>query len=98
MKLDSRYGEYLPEYAHYFGRPLRLKKSMYVMTNSGNIFADELTNRMIDEADFNQSTCQISIYYKYAPDDYRLVVLFYVDECVYWYTPEELGEWFVNTL
>ena len=26
MKLESRYGEYFPEYAKYFGRPLRLKK------------------------------------------------------------------------
>ena len=26
VKLDIRYGEYFPEYANYFGRPLRLKK------------------------------------------------------------------------
>ena len=44
VKLDSRYGEYFPEYANYFGRPLRLKKSMYGMNNSGKIFADDLTN------------------------------------------------------
>ena len=33
VKLDIRYGEYFPEYAKYFGRPLRLNKSMYGMTN-----------------------------------------------------------------
>ena len=26
LRLYSRYGEYLPEYANYFGRPLRLNK------------------------------------------------------------------------
>ena len=37
MKLDSRYGEYFPEYYNYFGRPLILKKSVYGMNNSGNL-------------------------------------------------------------
>ena len=43
-KLGSRYGEYFPEYANYFGRTLRLNKSMYGMTNCGKLFSDELTN------------------------------------------------------
>ena len=86
MKLDSIYGEYFPEYANYFGRPLRLKKSMYGMTNNGKLFDDELTNCLIDEADFNQYKFQMSVYYNYAPDSYKLVVLYYVGDCVYWYT------------
>ena len=40
----------------------------------------------------------MSVYYKYAPDGSRLVVLYYVDECVYWYTYEELVKWFVDLL
>ena len=40
VKLDSRYVEYFPEYANYFGRTLRLKKYMYGMTNYRKIFAD----------------------------------------------------------
>ena len=43
VKLDSRYADYFPEYASYFGRALRLLKYMYGMTNSGNLFAYELT-------------------------------------------------------
>ena len=39
IKLDSRYTDYLPEYAKYFGRALRLLKSMYGMNNSGKLFA-----------------------------------------------------------
>ena len=40
---------------------------MYGMTNSGNLFSDELKEWLL-EADFIQSQCQMSIYYKYAPD------------------------------
>ena len=40
----------------------------------------------------------MSIYYKYAPYGSNLFVLFYVDDCVYWYTPEELGKLFLDTL
>ena len=40
----------------------------------------------------------MSIYYKYAPDGSKIVVLSYVDDCVYCYTNEDLGKWFVDTL
>ena len=40
----------------------------------------------------------MSIYYKYAPDGSNFVVLSYVDYCVYLYTNEEPGKWFVDTL
>ena len=40
----------------------------------------------------------MSIYYKYAPDGSKIVVLSYFDDCVYWYTNEDLGNWFVDTL
>ena len=70
---------------------------MYVMTNSGKLFADDLTEWLL-EAGFIQSKCQMSIYYKYAPYGSKIVVLSYVDDCVYWYTNEDLGKWFVDTL
>ena len=40
----------------------------------------------------------MSIYYKYAPYGSKPVVLSHVDYCVYWYTNEDLGKWFVDTL
>ena len=40
----------------------------------------------------------MSIYYKYAPDGTKNGVSYYVDDCVYWYTSEALGEWFVDTI
>ena len=48
---------------------------MYGMTNSGKLFADDLTEWLLEEG-FIQSQCQISIYYKYAPGGYKL--LFYL--------------------
>ena len=40
----------------------------------------------------------MSIYFKYATDGSKIVVLSYVHDCVYWYTNEDLGKWFVDTL
>ena len=40
----------------------------------------------------------MSIYYKYVPEGSKIVVFSYVDECVYWYTYEDLGKLFVDTL
>ena len=97
VKLDIRYTDYFPEYAKYFGRSLIFLKSMYGMTNSGKLFADELKEWLL-EAGFIQSQCQMSIYYKYAPDGSKIVVLSYVDDCVYFYINEDLGKWFVDTL
>ena len=52
--LNIRYAAYFPEYSQYFGRALKLLKSMYGMTNSGKLFADELTEWPIEEG-FMQS-------------------------------------------
>ena len=60
------------------------------MTNYGKISSDKLTNWLIYEAGFNQYKFQMSLYYNYAPDVPKLVVISYVDYCVYWYTSEEL--------
>ena len=54
IKLDIRYTDYFPEYSQYFGRALILLKSMYGMTNSGKLFADDLTEWLL-EAGFIQS-------------------------------------------
>ena len=40
----------------------------------------------------------MSIYYRYAPDGSKIVVLSYVDDCVYWYTNKDLVKRFVDTL
>ena len=85
LKLDISYAAYFSSNSQYFGRALKLLKYIYGMNNSGKLFADELIGWLIKEG-FVQSQCQMSIYYKYAPDGSKIVVLFYVDDCVYRYT------------
>ena len=70
---------------------------MYGMTKSGELFSDELTDWLL-EAGFVQYQCQVSIYYKYEPDGTNIVVLSYVDDCVYWYTSEAIRKWFLDNL
>ena len=82
VKLDSRYADYFSEYSNYFVRDLRLLNSMYILTNSGNLFSGEFTEWLL-ESGFVQSKCQMSIYFKYAPDGLKTFVLSYVDDCVY---------------
>ena len=76
---------------------MRLLKSMNGITNSGKLLANELTEWLL-EAGFIQSQYHMSIYYKYAPDGSKIVVLSYFDDCVYLYTNEYLRKWFVDTL
>ena len=70
---------------------------MYGMTNSGKLFANESTECLL-EAGFIQAQCQMSNYYKYAPDGSKIIVLSYVDDYVYCYTNEDFGKWFVDNL
>ena len=97
VNLDIRYIDYFPGYAKYFGRALRLMKSMYGINNFGKLFSDELTELLL-EAVFIQSQCQISIYYKYAPDGSGIVVLSYFDDFFHWYNSEAIIKWFLDTL
>ena len=71
---------------------------MYGLTDYGKTFLDDLNNCLIDESGFKQSYCQMSIYYKCEPYGSMLFLLSYFDDCVYWYTSEELRKWFVDTL
>ena len=67
------------------------------MTNYGKLFADGLTEWLL-EVGVNQFQFQMSIYYNYTPDGKNIVVLSYVDDCVYWCTSETLEELCVDTL
>ena len=69
-----------------------LLKSIYGTTNSGKFSDNELTEWLI-ETSFIQSQCQMSVYYNYSPDGSKIIVLPYVDDCVYCYTNEDLGKW-----
>ena len=63
------------------------------MTNCGKFFSGDLTEWLIESV-FIQYQLQMSIYYKYAIDGTKIVVISYVDVCGYWYTYEALGKCF----
>ena len=71
---------------------------MYGMNNSVKLFDNKLTNWLMDLAGLKQSQSKMSIYYKYALYWSKLVSLYYVDDCVFWYTYDECGKWFVDKL
>ena len=58
---------------------------MYGMNNYGKLFDDESTEWLL-ETRFIKYKCQMYIYYKYAPYGINIIVLYYVDDCVYWYS------------
>ena len=68
------------------------------MNNYGNLCDNELTDWLINKAGFIQSQFQLSIYYNYAPYGTDIVVLSYVDDCVYWYASEALGKKFLDSI
>ena len=39
----------------------------------------------------------MSTYYKYAPDGTKIDVMYYVDDCFYWYNSKALGKKFMDT-
>ena len=70
-----RYAAYFPEYTQYFGRAIKLLKYMYGMTNSGKMFADELTEWLIKEGLSNHNVRCLSIISMHLMD---LRLLFYL--------------------
>ena len=96
VKLDSTYADYFPEYSKYFGRALRLLKSMYGMTKYGKLFADELKIGYFRHTSFNLNVRCLFIISMHHMEQF--FVLYYADGCVYWYTYEAIGIWFVYDL
>ena len=78
VKLDSRYTDYFPEYVRYFGRYLILLKSMYGMTNSGKLFADYLTEWLLEAGLSNLNDRYLSIIFMHEMDQklfYYLILI-----------------------
>ena len=61
------------------------------MTKYETLFADELKKWLL-EAGFVRYKFQMSIYYNYAPYVTKIVIFYYVNDCVYWYISEALGK------
>ena len=56
---------------------------MYGMTNYENLFSGDITNFLVDVAGFKKLQLKFSVYYKYASDGSKIVVLSYVNDFVF---------------
>ena len=85
VELDKDLITIMPEYGHYFGRPLRLLKSMYGQTLSGKWWFLELESWLLSESGgrFVQSECDQALFIRKEPDGSFTKILTYVDDGLY---------------
>ena len=84
VRLDSELIRICPEYAQYYGVPLRLLKSMYGMAYSGKWWYLELANYLVSEdGGFRRSSCDQALFIKKEKDGSITKLLVYVDDSLY---------------
>ena len=86
--LPSYYASLFPKYKEYFGRPLKLKKSMYGQNVSGKNWYDEL-HQYLTSVGFIPSPSCPSMYVRRNKDGSMIKLLNYVDDMLYFCTNEE---------
>ena len=86
--LPSYYASLFPKYKEYFGRPLKLKKSMYGQNVSGKNWYDEL-HQYLTSVGFIPSPSCPSMYIRRNKDGSMIKLLNYVDDMLYFCTNEE---------
>ena len=69
---------------------------MYGINYSGKLFTYELIEWLLEAFLSNHNVRCLSIKSMHSMD--KKGVFSYVDDCIYWYTPEALGTWFMDTL
>ena len=72
-----------PKYAQYYGRPLRLLKSMYGQTFAGKWWWLELEEFLI-KCNFRQSECDQALFVRKEEDGSYTKILTYVDDSIYY--------------
>jgi hypothetical protein len=85
IKFPASLSQAFPEFNKYFGRPLRLLKSMYGMTLSGKYWYQELQEYLLGQG-FVQSTTIPCLFYKIYEDGSVIFLLNYVDDLLYYGT------------
>ena len=86
VKLSEFLSEIYPEYSAWFGRPLRLIKSMYGMSFCGKWWFLEMMEYITEELNFRQASCDQALFIKLEDDGSMTKFLVYVDDSVYFNT------------
>ena len=75
----------MPEYGQYFGRPLKLLKSMYGQMLSGKWWFLELEAWLLSkDGGFHQSECDQALFFRTENDGSITKLLTYVDDGLYY--------------
>ena len=89
VPLPAEYLEIYPEYAQYFGRPLKLLKSCYGMIFSKKWWFIVLQEYLVSEqGGFKQAECDNALFIKKENDGSLTKMLVYIDDSLYFNTKE----------
>ena len=83
----SIYGELFPKFKQYCSQPLHLLKSMYGMMYSGKYWFQELREWLVNEG-FKQRKTRPCLFWKVFPDGSVVKLLDYVNDILYFSTPD----------
>ena len=87
VSLPSEYLEIYPEYAQYFGRPLKLLKSCYGMIFSNKWWFIVLQEYLISkQGGFKRAECDNALFIKKENDGSLTKMLVYIDDSLYFNT------------
>ena len=91
--LPKEFEQLLPEYAEWFGTPLRLVKALYGDTTANKCWDDELSSWLVDDYGFQRCLSEPSIFVK-KEGDHELVLINAVDDQLYYSTCDDMRKKF----
>jgi hypothetical protein len=97
VTLPKVYGDIWPEFKDYFGRPLRLVKSMYGMTYSGKYWYLDLKD-WLHEEELTQSRASPCFFRKVYPDGSFVKLVAYGDDKLFFGNNETILQEFKDKL
>jgi hypothetical protein len=97
VRLSTELKEQFPEYAKWFGIPLRLKKGIYGLSLSGKWWNEEFTNWLFSD-NFDQSKADPTFYVKHYPDGRYIKLIYHTDDMIYYGTDDEIERKFENDI
>ena len=92
VSLPNEYAQICPEYAQFYGKPLKLIKSCYGMIFSNKWWFIVLQEYLIsEEAGFKRSECDNALFIKKEEDGSYTKMLVYIDDSLYYNTGENIN-------
>jgi hypothetical protein len=97
VRLSVDLKEQFPEYAQWFGIPLRLKKGIYGLSLSGKWWNEEFTNWLFSD-NFEQSKADPTFYVRHYSDGRYVKLIYHTDDMIYFGSDDEIEKQFENNI